>query len=121
MLCGWLFLILPLFCSAASTKPSIYIPKNVDGKPRNIPIDFDGQKWKFKLTNAAQLSAYFISKSPASVSFDLFVPDASKLTQHTKIEFIFVKGQNLVFTILQIANGTEFVLRDGRFAFINIS
>uniref|UniRef100_A0AC34RRD8 Uncharacterized protein n=1 Tax=Panagrolaimus sp. JU765 TaxID=591449 RepID=A0AC34RRD8_9BILA len=112
MLYGWLFLILPLFCSAASTKPSIYIPKKADDKPRNTPIDFDGQKWKFKLTNATQLSAYFISKSPAAVSFDLSVSDPSKLTKHTKIEFDFGSGQKILFKIQQDPNGRSFIFYD---------
>uniref|UniRef100_A0AC34R6M9 Uncharacterized protein n=1 Tax=Panagrolaimus sp. JU765 TaxID=591449 RepID=A0AC34R6M9_9BILA len=113
MLCGCLFLILPLFCSAASTKPSIYIPKKLDDKPRNTQIDFDGQKWKFKLADATQLSAYFISKSPAAVSFDLFVPDSSKLTEHTKIEFDFGSGQKISFSFQQNKNGKGFTVYEG--------
>uniref|UniRef100_A0AC34R0S3 Uncharacterized protein n=1 Tax=Panagrolaimus sp. JU765 TaxID=591449 RepID=A0AC34R0S3_9BILA len=113
MFCGWLFLILPLFCSAASIKPSIYIPKKVDEKPRNTPIDFDGQKWKFKLTNVAQLSAYFISKSPAAVSFDLFVPDPSKLTQHTNIILAFLDGPKLIIRLVpKHGTGEGFAIYD---------
>uniref|UniRef100_A0AC34PYP3 Uncharacterized protein n=1 Tax=Panagrolaimus sp. JU765 TaxID=591449 RepID=A0AC34PYP3_9BILA len=120
MFCGWLFLILPLFCSAAPIKPSIYIPKKDDDKPRNTPINFDGQKWKFKLTNAAQLSAYFISKSPAAVSFDLFVPDPSKLTKHTKIEFAFKNGQNVAFAIRQDGNDFSLYNEQGQNIFASI-